>query len=431
MPVLYRALCLFTSRLSRQCCTRLLPVAVVAASLAAAPPMACAYSVPLIWHVESDDGKIVDSHDADQPVNPASVVKLATSLRALETLGPDRRFTTTFGVVDSGAANNASVEGLVVEGGADPDFHFENALMVARELVSAGVVNVRGDLHVGATFWMGWERGTVGREPDPIKRRLDMGRRLLAAWSPSTWTAEEKKSWAEIAEKRHWDPAHPPAVHVSGAPRTDMPPKWRPVVEHRSEPLIVALRRFNVYSNNDIERLDASIGPAAELSAFFEKRWGADGRKTSFATSSGLNSNRMTPRLIVRLLRDLRASLTAKGHVPADMMPVLGCGESTLYELFPRLRESGDANGLVGKTGTLNLQDGGVSALAGFVPVGPGLLFFVAAPGAGNELPKARGAEEDFVRTVLLRSGTVAPLKCPAPVPTSADEASVVRAAPR
>src|SRR6185369_8466016 len=271
MPFPPRAMRQLVSRRLRQYRTLLVPFVVLSASLAAPPPMACAYSVPLIWHVETDDGKTVDSHDADQPVNPASVVKLATSLRALETLGPDRRFTTTFGVVDSGAANNASVEGLVVEGGADPDFHFENALMVARELVSAGVVNVHGDLHVGATFWMGWERGTVGREPDPIKRRLDMGRRLLAAWSPSTWTAEEKKSWAEIAEKRHWDPAHPPAIHVSGGPRTDMPPKWRPVVEHRSEPLIVALRRFNVFSNNDIERLDASIGPASELSAFFEK----------------------------------------------------------------------------------------------------------------------------------------------------------------
>ena len=31
--------------------------------------------------------------------------------------------------------------------------HFENAILVARELAAAGIKTVRGDLHVGATFW--------------------------------------------------------------------------------------------------------------------------------------------------------------------------------------------------------------------------------------------------------------------------------------
>ena len=123
--------------------------------------------------------------------------------------------------------------------------------------------------------------------------------------------------------------------------------------------------------------------------------------------------------MAVHLLRDLRGWLAAHGHTPADLMPVLGCGESTLMELFPRLRQTGEADGLVGKTGTLNLQDGGVCALAGFLPAGPGLMFFVAAPGSGSHLPKARAAEEDFVRRVLAKSGPVGPLHCPPPVPTS------------
>jgi len=191
------------------------------------------------------------------------------------------------------------------------------------------------------------------------------------------------------------------------------------VLVHRSEPLLVALRRFNVFSNNDIERLDASIGAPAELSDFFERRWGREGASTSFATSSGLNRNRMTARQVVRMLRDLRAWLAARGRSPRDLMPVLGCGQSTLPELFPRLRASGEANGMAGKTGTLNLQDGGVSALAGFLPAGPGMLFFVAAPGAGSDLRRARAAEEDWVRRVLLKHGPVEPLNCPDPVPTS------------
>ena len=74
---------------------------------------------------------------------------------------------------------------------------------------------------------------------------------------------------------------------------------------------------------------------------------------------------------------------------------------------------------MAGKTGTLGIQDGGVSALAGFLPADPGLLFFVAAPGAGRELPRARAAEEDWIRRVLLTRGSVSKSPCPAPVPTS------------
>ena len=437
------------SRLAAQLPQHLTRALLAATALALAGPAgaAQAYSVPLIWHVETDDGKAVDSHEPDKPVNPASVVKLVTSLRAIETLGPDHRFSTTFGVVEA-ANGGGAAKGIVVSGGSDPDFHMENAVLVAHELAAAGIRTVEGDLHVGATFWMGWERGTAGRETDPVKRRLDMGRRLVAAWTPEKWTSEERQTWKELAARKGWDETRPPSVRISGTVRAEMPPAWKPVVEHRSEPLVVALRRFNVFSNNDIERLDASLGPASSASAFLEKKWGPDGRRTSFATSSGLNGNRMTPRLVVRMLRDLRAALAAGGHVPADIMPVLGCGHSTLYELFPRLRTAGDANGLVGKTGTLNLQDGGVSALAGFIPqppaqateqaaatapanTGPGLMFFVAAPGAGHELPKARGAEEDWVRKVLLRAGRLPPVTCPKPVPSSSDEAVVVRAAPR
>jgi len=373
------------------------------------------FAVPLIWHVESEDGKVIGSRDPDRPVNPASVVKLAATLRALDTLGADHRFHTTIG-----ATTEAGVpESLVVDGGADPDFHFENAVLLSHALTETGVTRVNGDLYVGETFWMGWERGTVGRETNAVRRRLEMGRRLREAWSPSSWNAEQRRGWAELAARRHWDASHPPSVTIAGRTRTDPAPKWRPLVVHRSEPLVVALRRFNVFSNNDIERLDASVGAASELSAFLERRLGNEAAMTHFATSSGLNGNRMTPRLVVRMLHDLRSWLAAHGRAPADVMPILGCGHSTLRELFPRLRDSRQADGLVGKTGTLNLQDGGVSALAGFLPVGPGLVFFVAAPGAGRALGAARAAEEDFVRRVLLEQGKVGPLVCPSPVPTS------------
>jgi D-alanyl-D-alanine carboxypeptidase len=410
-----------TLRGSHRFAATLASAALAAACVAATASTAGAVS--LVWYAETNDGKVLDSKDPDRLVNPASVVKLVTSFRALEKLGIDHRFDTKFSI--TGEAGRP--RDLVVEGGADPDFHFENAMLVAHALASDGLTHFAGDLFVGEKFWLGWERGTAGRETDAAKRRADMGRRLLAAWSPSTWDADHRRSWNELAARRKWDATKPPAISIAGRVRVDAAPASRVILVHRSGPLLVALHRFNVFSNNDIERLDDSVGPAAELADYLQARFGKDAAGASFSTSSGLNRNRMSPRLVVRLLREMRTWLAARGKKPGDLMPVLGCGDSTLPALFPRLRASGEANGMAGKTGTLNLQDGGVSALAGFLPAGQGALFFVAAPGAGADLRNARAAEEDFVRKLLAKLGPVDPLVCPAPVAMPDSHAEITR----
>lgn len=392
-------------------------VAAFAAILSPVPSTGADQSVPLVWHLETADGRALDSEQPDRFINPASVVKLATSFRALATLGTDHRFVTEFGVTIDDSTKGS--RDLVVSGGGDPDFHFENAVLAARGLQEAGVSAVPGDLIVGSSFWMGWERGSAGRLPEGAQRRAEMARRLMQAWSPADWSASEREAWRELALRQGWDSSRPPSIRIGGRVRGDSPPAWRRVLVHRSEPLLVALRRFNVFSNNDIERLDLSVGPPSGLRDFLVGRLGKDAEQSSFESSSGLGRNRMSPRLVVHLLRDLRAFLKETGHSESDLLPMLGCGDSTLRELFPRLRQSHEADGLAGKTGTLNTTDGGVSALAGYLPTKTGLVFFVAAPGAGNVLPRARAAEEDWVRKVLARQGPVAPLSCPDPVPTS------------
>ena len=74
--------------------------------------------------VETADGsRTLAEHNADVAFNPASVMKLATSLVALSQLGPDYRYRTVFladGKLDS---HSRTLEGdLVIEGAADPMF---------------------------------------------------------------------------------------------------------------------------------------------------------------------------------------------------------------------------------------------------------------------------------------------------------------------
>ena len=64
-------------------------------------------------------GEVIDSYRAEQVVAPASVMKQVTTGAALETLGPDFRFTTTLehdGFIRDGVLYGS----LFIRGGCDP-----------------------------------------------------------------------------------------------------------------------------------------------------------------------------------------------------------------------------------------------------------------------------------------------------------------------
>src|SRR4029078_12484288 len=96
--------------------------------------------------VETLSGKVVASQLEDQQFNPASAVKLATSLVALRTLGPNHRFATgvwTDGVLDKATG---AITGNLYVSGRDPSFHYEHAVLLASELNRLGITKVTGDL---------------------------------------------------------------------------------------------------------------------------------------------------------------------------------------------------------------------------------------------------------------------------------------------
>ena len=93
------------------------------------------------------DGQALESRNETEAINPASVVKVATSLWALEQLGPDHRFETTIGVEEGAQLRDGTLEGaLIVDGGKDPDFHTENVFLVAQGLHELGVRRIKGPL---------------------------------------------------------------------------------------------------------------------------------------------------------------------------------------------------------------------------------------------------------------------------------------------
>lgn len=377
----------------------------------------------LFWHVEALDGTVVESQQGDVAVNPASVVKVATSLWALELLGPEHRFETRFyarGRIDQ--ARRTLVGDLVVLGSGDPDFESENAFLTASALNALGVERVSGALIVNHRFWIGSENGSEGRNADADRRGTLMAGRLRQALNPRRWDRSVRAAWRQFCVRRALAPAAPPKVEVVGGVGIDG--EGNPgelLLVHRSQPLGEILRRFNCYSNNDIERVGESLGPVESLAELTATRCGVSRDEVQLETASGLGVNRLTPRLIVRLLREFRRTAERVGSRIEALLPVVGCDPGTVSRFFPHLANGPNAASVVGKTGTLTFTDGGVAVLAGFVKTGQGeLVFCVALTNAHGRLRRGRQIEEAWLSELLASHGGGQPYVC-APLLSSPD----------
>ena len=70
---------------------------------------------------------LLANHQGTVPLPAASITKVATSLAALETFGPDHQFITLIGA--TGPIQNGVLQGdLVIQGGEDPFFVWEEAI---------------------------------------------------------------------------------------------------------------------------------------------------------------------------------------------------------------------------------------------------------------------------------------------------------------
>jgi serine-type D-Ala-D-Ala carboxypeptidase/endopeptidase (penicillin-binding protein 4) len=92
--------------------------------------------------------------DADRLLTPASVTKLMTSAAALDALGGDYRFTTTFRVTNALRSDGTLDGDLIVEAGGDPfaeeksssELHMPVLRFVASSLAAQGLHRMTGDL---------------------------------------------------------------------------------------------------------------------------------------------------------------------------------------------------------------------------------------------------------------------------------------------
>jgi D-alanyl-D-alanine carboxypeptidase/D-alanyl-D-alanine-endopeptidase (penicillin-binding protein 4) len=325
--------------------------------------------------VETLDGKVVAEQSSNQAYNPASAVKLGTALAALKNFGINHRFSTAVWTNGQFDRATGTITGDLIVSGRDPSFHYEHAVMIARELNKQGVRVVTGDLIVAPGFTMNFD-WSAQRSGDQFYDTLDATRRSAAA--SRAWN--EERSLVRDAESLQSNPsvAVMGAVYVSAVPAGA-----RTLLIHKSSKLVDVLKVLLCYSNNFMaERIGDTLGGAAGVQRYLTQELGLGADEIRLASTSGLGVNRVTPRAMMKIFRGLREELASHNLQPSDIMPVAGIDPGTLEKRYTEFQSRGS---VIAKTGTLIRTDGGVSALVGQMRARNGeTLLFVIFNQRGN-----------------------------------------------
>ncbi|MEK6302102.1 MAG: D-alanyl-D-alanine carboxypeptidase [Acidobacteriota bacterium] len=352
-------------------------------------------------------GEVLGEHNADRLFNPASVTKIATSLTAISRLGPDFRFRTALYTDGKLDPSTGILHGsLYVIGSGDPAFFNENALMVVDKLNRSGIREVDGNLVVLGRFYFNFSAS-----PDASAKAL------RATLSPETWSAAVKNAYPRFLSMRAAEERNalgqPAYAGVSGAStgQPSLKVSGKTIVEpavntgslnllavHTSLPLLRVLKGLNDFSNNWMATVIGNLvgGPDA-VTRFLQIEVGFKEDEVSFATSSGLGANQISPRGTMIMLRKLIGYLETKGLGLEDILPIAGIDGGTLERRFTEVYRGS----VVAKTGTLN----GVSALAGVAYTrlrGP-LLFVIF--NRGGSVSRFRAAQDETIKKLITLFG--------------------------
>lgn len=349
--------------------------------------------------VETLQGQVVFEQGVDQGFNPASAIKLATALVALRSFGPEHRFATAVWTNGTFNAATGTITGDLIISGRDPSFHYDHAVLLARELNRQGIRTVTGDLIVAPRFSMSFSSSSL-RSGERLYDTLDATRRPAAAMR--AWYDNRVSLGDTMALQI------PPSVAVLGAVYVDsVPANARLLLTHRSSPLVDILKVLLCYSNNFMaERLGESLGGAQGVRRFLINEVGLPESEVRLASTSGLGINRLTPRGMLKVYRALLNELERHHLTASNIMPVAGIDPGTLQKRYESVPGRGS---IIGKTGTLFRTDGGASALVGQLRTGHGeTLLFVIFNQRGSVL-RFRDAQDRLLADLQNARGGPAP----------------------
>ncbi|MGB3571356.1 MAG: D-alanyl-D-alanine carboxypeptidase, partial [Phormidesmis sp.] len=221
------------------------------------------------------------------PTPAASLTKIATTLAALSTWEPNHRFETLAGWQGQFDVSSGVITGdLVIEGGSDPLFVWEEAIALGNALQQAGVRRVTGDLVIANGFNMNFE-------PSSSQAGVDLKQALNA----SNW------EYALTTAYQNLPPGTPtPQIQIDGDVQTDAGSRKTSIsgwlVRHDSLPLVAVLKAMNIYSNNPMaEQIANAVGGPSAVVSKVEAAADVEPGELNLINGSGLGeANQMSPR---------------------------------------------------------------------------------------------------------------------------------------
>ncbi len=328
---------------------------------------------------------VLASNQGTVPLPAASLTKIATSLAALKTWGPSHQFETL--VSATGPIKDGVLQGdLVISGGGDPMFVWEEAIAVGNALNKMGIKRVSGNLIISGKFSMNFE-------PDPGVS----GDLLKEALDATSWGGEAQFVYSTLP-----DGTPKPQLPIAGGVKiltSGSVANQTLLLRRRSLPLAEILRQMNIYSNNEISQMLADeAGGAQAVRELAAAAAGVPPEEIQLINGSGLGQeNRISPRAACAMYVAIQRYLMPYHLTIADLFPVSGRDGGTLdYRQIPKDTTI--------KTGTLS----DVSALAGALPTRDRGLIYFAIINRGNDVDGFR-TQQDILLQRLQKQWGAAP----------------------
>ncbi|NET57096.1 MAG: D-alanyl-D-alanine carboxypeptidase [Symploca sp. SIO2E6] len=326
---------------------------------------------------------LLANHQGTTPLPAASLTKVATSLAALSTFGPEHQFITL--ISTNGSIQDGVLQGdLVIQGGEDPFFVWEEAIAIGNLLNQLGIKQVTGNLVITDQFYMNFEF-------DP----LQSGNLLKQGLNAQIWPPEAQTQYQTLP------PETPkPQVTIQGTVQVipSTPSNLQPLVRHYSFPLVELLKKMNRYSNNKMaEMLAEAVGGAQVVAQKAAAASGVPQAEVSLINGSGLGeANQISPRAVCGMFLAIERYLESDNLTVGDVFTIVGQDQGILDERqLPQLS--------VVKSGSLN----NVSALAGALPTQQQGTVWFATMNVGPNLTGFRASQEALLQELLQQWGSV------------------------
>ncbi|BAZ39671.1 peptidase S13, D-Ala-D-Ala carboxypeptidase C [Calothrix sp. NIES-4101] len=334
-----------------------------------------------IWMQSGE--QLLANHQGTTPMTAASISKVATTLAALKTFGAEHVFVTQ--ISTNGIIENGFLKGdLVIQGGEDPFFVWEEAIALGNTLRKMGIKEITGDLIIADKFYMNFSRN-----PSTVGNFLKM------ALNSQTWNTQVINAYKSLPAD-----TPKPQVIINGKVKalTIAPANIQSLVRHNSYPLAELLKKMNNFSNNAMaDMLADSIGGAPMVAQIAAATAEVPQNEIYLINGSGLTyKNKISPRAAIAMFRAIEKHLKQQNMTVADVFTVIGEDEGILKpRAIPKFA--------VVKSGSLD----STSALVGAIPTQKQGTVWFAIMNFSGDLVQFRKQQDIFLTSLVKDWGAV------------------------